>query len=236
MPKEFIRLLVPILHPILWSAINGACLVWSIGMLWLIFLYPYDPDSEDFVHENYYSYDLITCVVWVVEVMLDVAYYIGLLSLDATGDDNGEEKDGTEMTHQYTDFQDENILHIQPNNRKHDNHVVIALFCNDSDECRPQSLVVELILALYFMIDSLTVSVLQLRDINREDEHLTLDVMINAAAYLYITIRQYREWKERREKSGRSANPMVTKTSRLGRPTHIMLKSSSSSSGGIALV
>ena len=69
-----------------------------------------------------------------------------------------------------------------------------------SEECRTHSLYLELILAVYFLNDSAYRSSMELREIDREDENLTLDVMINAAAYLYITIRQYKEWKNERRR------------------------------------
>lgn len=203
-------------------------------MLWLFFALP---TKQDFVREYYYSYDLITCVVWVVEVILDVVYFTGLVSLDSTARAVGDEKNWIPSPHPrqrkriQIESHDDEANNPEANDDVCDNVVVSALFCNDSDEYRPHSLVVELILALYYTLDSFTASIMKLKGIDREDEHLAVDCMINAAGYLYITIRQYREWKERRRKSRSLANPL-TKTNSFD--THIMIKSSSSSSGGIA--
>ncbi len=71
--------------------------------------------------------------------------------------------------------------------------------CTD-EQCRTHSLFIEFVFSIYFLGDSITMSKMELREIRREDEHLTLDVMINAAAYLYITIRQYSEWNQRRKR------------------------------------
>ena len=205
MLRSLLRHLVPILHPLLWGIINGACLVWSLGMLALIFVYPDDPLSRDFVREHYYSYDLITCAVWVLEVTLDVIYFLGFLNI----------KEHLHHRHPFP-FQD---LNLQP--KELDDlldegcchhcqcGVVDNLFCNE--QCRPLSLLVEMILATYFLIDSMAVSAMELREIQREDEHLTVDVIINAAAYLYITVRQLKEWRERmlqKERLGGVVDPL----------------------------
>mmetsp|Transcript_17081 Transcript_17081/g.34774 ORF Transcript_17081/g.34774 Transcript_17081/m.34774 type:complete len:265 (+) Transcript_17081:149-943(+) len=249
-----LRHFVPTLHPVRWAIINGMCLVWSIFLLSLIFFYPDDPRSQDFVRRNYYVYDLITCIVWVLEMAMDVSYYIGLLGSRRRKKQytNNQGDDISSVLNQ-TMVQDPKCETVrdsgqQPKQILPDPHMIPSLTENNSqdeddrnsllqqsiccqsfenaactdEQCRTHSLFIEFVFSVYFLGDSITMSEMELREIRREDEHLTLDVIINAAAYLYITIRQYREWNQRRrrrlnlEESSMDSDNLVVPESEVG--------------------
>lgn len=230
------------------------CLIWSIFLLSLIFFYPDDPRSQDFVRRHYYVYDLITCIVWVFEMAMDVLYYIGLLG-NRRRKIQFTKSQGNDISSvlNRTMVQDPNCEIVrdsgqQPKQILSDPHTIPSLTkyntqngeernsllqdsmccqsfenaaCTD-EQCRTHSLFIEFVFSVYFLGDSITMSKMELREIRREDEHLTLDVIINAAAYLYITIRQYREWTQRRrlrlnlEESSMSSDDLVGPESDVG--------------------
>lgn len=165
-------------HPHRWLFVNGAIILWSAILLIRICnsAESKDADEKSSVEFNYLIYNFGTCIVWLIEVSLNVLDHKGYFDSDGNEDNNPGE---------------ESLL--QPTQKaERTKREVVALW-------------IEFALAAYFFIDSTTVAVhLTRMQIHRQAKGMTFDICINFAAYGFLVYRQLVDWRASRQNGGQS--------------------------------
>jgi hypothetical protein len=168
--KRRFRACSPRHHPHRWLVVNGVILTWSAFLLVRIFATggSYVDDDKAAVELHYLIYNIVTCCVWLLEVLLNVLDYNEFFD---DGDGGGEAP-----------------LMPPP---IHDTE-------NATNKMR--ALWIEGGIAAFFFAESAMAAVhLSRNEVHRQAEGMTMWVIINIVAYIFMVYRLFVDWQTMRQ-------------------------------------